>query len=330
MTPKVSVIMPMDRPGEDSRRAIDSILAQKTTIPFELLVVAGGPIELGGDPRVRLIAIEDRNPAVRRNRAASVASGDYLAFIDDDAFAEEEWVETAAAWLAAHPEVVAVGGPDPAPTDSSIAELIADTLLAARFIGSGVACHQNRPGVFGVRDPHDLALVNLFVRRSAFERAGGFDETIGYIGEDTALLAKLMELGTVVHHGRLIVRHRRRRFPGPYLAQRWRYRFKTGRMIATGNRSYAANPKIALFLLAAIAFIGIAITVPLWALLLLVLYAGATLLFGTPATRLPLRWWWVIPPAFLLHHATYFLGIVAGAVAGVIDSARSRFGSRAS
>ena len=35
-------------------------------------------------PRVRLLTIDDLNPAVRRNRAASIAQGENLAFIDDD------------------------------------------------------------------------------------------------------------------------------------------------------------------------------------------------------------------------------------------------------
>ena len=101
-----------------------------------------------------------------------MASGEVLAFIDDDAVADRHWLANAVTYLDAHPEVLVLGGPDPAPDDSSIAELISDTLLATPWIGSGVAAHENRRGTFAVRHPSDIALVNLFVRREAFT---GFD-----------------------------------------------------------------------------------------------------------------------------------------------------------
>ena len=69
---------------------------------------------------------------------------------------------------------------------------ISDTLLATRWIGSGVIAHESRAGVFAIEHPSDIALVNLFVRRDAFD---GFDEVIGYIGEDTALVERVMTRG---------------------------------------------------------------------------------------------------------------------------------------
>ena len=67
-----------------------------------------------------------------------MAAGEILAFLDDDAVADPLWLATAVAWLDEHPETLAVGGPDPAPPDSTVAELISDTLLATPGIGSGV------------------------------------------------------------------------------------------------------------------------------------------------------------------------------------------------
>jgi GT2 family glycosyltransferase len=241
----------------------------------------------------------NRNPATRRNRAVSEANGELLAFIDDDARAEPGWLANAVAYLDAHPDVLAVGGPDPAPDDSTIAELISDTLLATPLIGSGVAAHENRRGVFDLEAPSDVALVNLFVRRDAFT---GFDESIGYIGEDTALIESLMRRGRVVYNDGVRVVHRRRAFPAAYLKQRWRYRVKTG-------QRRAFTPKIAAFLVAG----TIAI---LAAPLAIVPYVILTFLLGARATRLPFGYWPVIPFAFALHHATYYLGICWGLIRG--------------
>lgn len=301
--------MPVERVGGDAERAIASVLNQEAPFPFELIVVSAEPLELPAGTRVRNVVEANRNPATRRNRAVSTTSAEILAFIDDDATAPPGWLATAVAYLDAHPDVLALGGPDPAPPDSTIPELISDTLLRTRWIGSGVAAHEERRGVFDVTRASDVALVNLFVRRGAFT---GFDESIGYIGEDTKLVEELMQRGGVTYHHDVRVFHRRRAFPGPYLRQRWRYRVKTGRMLASGQRP--RDPKIDVFLFAA--FLAI-----LLAPFVLVPYLFVTLVLGAMHTRLPLRWWPVIPVAFAMHHLTYWFGIVAGIVNG---TARAR------
>jgi glycosyltransferase involved in cell wall biosynthesis len=298
----VSVIMPVERLGGDAERAIASVLGQEAPFPFELIVISAAPLSLDGKTRVRNVVEPNRNPATRRNRAVSVAEGELLAFIDDDATADPRWLATACAYLDQHPDVLALGGPDPAPPDSPMAELVSDTLLATRWIGSGVAAHENRRGVWDVQHATDVALVNLFVRKSAFT---GFDEAIGYIGEDTGLLEQLLARGRVVYHQDVRVFHRRRAFPGPYLRQRWRYRVKTGQLIAQGSKAHRDNPKIQAFLLAG--FLGL-----LFAPVVAVPYALLTLALAIPATRLPVHWWPVIPFAFAMHHLTYWLGIVTG------------------
>ena len=303
--------MPVERLGGDAERAIASVLDQQAPFRFELIVVSAEALPLPQDG-VRNVVEINRNPATRRNRAVSVAAGEILAFIDDDARAAPGWLASAAAFLDAHPDVLALGGPDPAPDDSSPAELISETLLAAPFIGSGVAAHENRRGTFDLPSASDVALVNLFVRRDAFT---GFDESIGYIGEDTALVESLMARGRVVYSDAVRVFHRRRAFPGPYLRQRWRYRAKTGAMLVRGSRAHRVNPKIWAFLLvAAIAILAAPIAV--------VPYYVATLIIGARNTRLPAAWWPLLPFAFAAHHATYFAGITWGALRAVFSSRR--------
>ena len=288
---RVSVIMPVERLGGEAERAIASVLGQRTTLPFELIVVSAAPVSIAG---VRNVVENNRNPATRRNRAVSEAKGEILAFIDDDATADPLWLQTAWDYLDRFPDVICLGGPDPAPTDSTAAELVSDTLLAAPLIGSGVAAHENRRGIFPVERPSDIALVNLFVRRVAFT---GFDEAVGYIGEDTALIAGLLRRGRVIYHSGVKVYHRRRAFPVAYLQQRWRYRVKTGLTGINDNRIWA-------FLVAGTATILIPVLWPLYYLI--------TFLLGAKATRLPIPWWPFLPIAFAAHHLTYYFGILWG------------------
>ena len=306
--------MPVERPDAD--RAINSVLAQEAPFEFELIAVSAAPLtrlaSLPAGTAVRNVVEPNRNPATRRNRAVSAAGGEILAFIDDDATADPRWLATAVAYLDAHPDVLALGGPDPAPDDSTPAELISDTLLATRWIGSGVLAHENRAGVFAIAHPSDLALVNLFVRRNAFD---GFDESIGYIGEDTALVERVLQRGRVMYHSGVRVFHRRRAFPGQYLRQRWRYRVKTGQLMM--EPAYRANPKIKRF------FAGAALMFFFWPILIGP-YAIVTLILGASATRLPRRYWPVIPLAFAAHHVTYFVALLWGAVAARLQRRRRR------
>ena len=308
---KVSVIMPVERVGGDAERAIASVLDQEAPFPFEVILVSAVPLaewtRRPSETRVVNVVEPDRNPATRRNRAVSASAGEILAFIDDDARAARDWLATAAAYLDGHPDVLALGGPDPAPDDSTIAELLSDTLLATPLIGSGVAAHENRRGVFDIKAPSDIALVNLFVRRSAFT---GFDESIGYIGEDTRLLEELLARGRVLYHDGVRVVHRRRAFPGPYLRQRWRYRVKTGELLVHGSRAHRSK-KVQAFLVAG--FVGIVL-----APFVAIPYAVATLILGARVTRLPVRMWPMIPIAFAAHHLTYWVGIVWGAMRALV------------
>ena len=186
-----------------------------------------------------------RNPARRRNAAAREARAGVLAFLDDDATAEPGWL---AAGARACETADVVGGPDPGPRDAPYGERLSDLLLATPAIGSGIPAHERNPRGGPVRSAHDVALCNLFVRRETFERLDGFDESFGYIGEDTDFVRRALDIGArVVLDPSVRVRHRRRAFPGPYLAQRWRYRVKTGRLLVERPGLHARG-RVAAFL----------------------------------------------------------------------------------
>jgi len=54
--------------------------------------------------------IKNEGPSVSRNRGVGLAKGDLVAFIDDDAFAKPEWLETIVSDFSEHPEISALGG----------------------------------------------------------------------------------------------------------------------------------------------------------------------------------------------------------------------------
>jgi GT2 family glycosyltransferase len=323
MPPVVSVLIASDR-VEDSLLACLASLARQSGAPnFEVIVASAQAPGTAGRSSFELVWVEApaRNPAARRNLAARRARGALLAFVDDDAEADPDWVAAGASALA---RCDVAGGPDLLSPGAPLAERISDLLLATPGIGSGVPAHQRNPRPGSVRSPHDLALCNLFVRRSTFESLGGFDEPLGYVSEDTDFLRRAMNLGARIEIDPAVrVRHRRRAFPGAYLAQRWRYRVKTGRLLVERPGLHARG-RIAAFLAAgflvtaAAAVFGPAVIAPA-----ILLYASATVVLSSPIwlrdpVLLPF-----VPFAFALHHATYFTALLAGIAGGAAGLART-------
>ncbi|MBD0415673.1 glycosyltransferase [Oryzicola mucosus] len=114
--PRLSVIIPhLNEPG-DLIRCLRSLDAQRTDISlFEIIVVDNGSKVLPTDackaiPNVRLERELTPGPGPARNRGASVARADLLAFIDADCLAEPGWARSIIDFMDAHPDVAFLGG----------------------------------------------------------------------------------------------------------------------------------------------------------------------------------------------------------------------------
>lgn len=322
---RVSIIVPVGRNLDTARACVEGVLAQETTAPVELVLVGGEELSEMG-PSVRVVRVDEMNPAVRRNRGVEHSSGELIGFVDDDAVPAPGWISNALD-VFGDEAVAVVGGPDPAPADSGIAELITDTLLAAPLFGSGVLAHGPPRGERrDVTSPSDLALVNLFIRRDCFERLGGFDESIGYVGEDSDLIARASACGRVVYDPEVIVWHRRRPFPSGYVRQRFRYRVKTGRMLTRPESLYRRNAKVVAFLTAGFLFGVTAVFAPAAGIVLAALYVVGSLMSGATVTKLPWYWWPLLPLFFAVHHATYLVGLLTGIFRGILERATEQGG----
>jgi GT2 family glycosyltransferase len=314
--PAVSVVIASDRVEGLLPACLASLAAQAGAPSFEVLVASStAPQAMPGEPfALRWIEVSERNPAHRRNRAAGEARGSFLAFVDDDATAEPGWVAAGAAALS---RFGIVGGPDLGPADAPYGERLSDLLLSTPWIGSGIPAHERRPRAGPVRSPHDVALCNLFVRRDVFESLGGFDESFGYIGEDTDFVRRAMERGVAVELDPGVrVRHRRRGFPGAYLSQRFRYRVKTGRLLVERPGLHARGRVAAFLACGFLATAGTAAFGGRFLLPALALYAVVAWLLSFSIWRKDPVLFPAVPLAFAMHHATYFAGLLVGMARG--------------
>lgn len=99
-------------------RAIESVITQ-TYRDFEYIIVDNGSSDRSGaiadeyaskDPRIRVIHRERGNIGAGRNTGLDAAKGKYIAFIDDDDWAEPDWLQFMLELLMEYDADVAIAG----------------------------------------------------------------------------------------------------------------------------------------------------------------------------------------------------------------------------
>src|SRR5208282_4042438 len=153
----------------------------------EVLVVDDGSTDdsarIARERGVRVISTDNRGLSAARNTGADHTTGDVIAYIDDDARPDPDWLAHLAPAFA-DPAVAAAGGPNVLPPSS----------------GAVATCVANAPGgpthvLLGDTDAEHLPGCNLAVRRSALEAAQGFDERFHVAGDDVDLCWRLLDAG---------------------------------------------------------------------------------------------------------------------------------------
>jgi len=181
---RVSVVIcgyTMDR-LEVFTAAIDSVLAQ-THRPLEVVIVIDGNPTLygeivrlyGDDPTVRIdLNDENRGISYSRTRGAELATGEVVAFIDDDAVAEPRWVARLVELYESTDAVAAGGNVEPAWVDSRPWWFPDEFYWLVGVTEPGFAEDgQEVRNVYGC---------NISYRRDAFLEVGGYDTKTGRKG----------------------------------------------------------------------------------------------------------------------------------------------------
>lgn len=164
-------------------------------------------------------------PAEKRNQGIEEAKGDIIAFIDDDAYPDEHWLEYAVKYFS-EPGIGAVGGPGITPPDDTFLAYLGGRVYANPLVAGNYRYRYVAGGVR--RDVDDYPSCNLLVRRDVLKRIGGY-RTDFWPGEDTLLCKDIVDLGLrIVYDPWAIVYHHRRALFGAHLRQLSRYAFHRG------------------------------------------------------------------------------------------------------
>ncbi|MPV57007.1 hypothetical protein CFB46_08190 [Burkholderia sp. HI2761] len=136
------------------------------------------------------------NLSVSRNVGICMAEGDVVAFIDDDAIPEPEWLTQLAAAYDS-PEIGGAGGLvfDQTGYTFQYEYSTANRLGNSNWAAKKSAEHLCFPGSYEF--PY-LQGTNASFRRSALMEVGGFDEEIEYYLDETELCCRLVDAGYVI------------------------------------------------------------------------------------------------------------------------------------
>jgi GT2 family glycosyltransferase len=170
---------------------------------FETIVVDDGSTdasaEIAATFGARVISTESQGLSAARNTGLAAACGELVAYLDDDARPDPDWLAYLAAGFAATGHA-AIGGPNVAPAGD----------------GAVAACVANAPGgpvhvLVSDTEAEHLPGCNMAFRREALAAAGGFDPRFRTAGDDVDLCWRLRERGeTLGFHPAALVWHRRR------------------------------------------------------------------------------------------------------------------------
>ncbi len=183
-TPRVSILIAFAQPNSYLAQCLEKIRALDYP-DYEVILLPDREMKNPGGP-VRVVPTGPVGPPEKRDLGAAEATGEILAFIDDDAYPQEDWLKTAVPHFG-NLEVAAVGGPASTAPEDGLRQQAGGRVLAGWMVG-GVHVYRHIPKM--LRDVDDYPTCNLLVRKSSFERAGGFDSPY-WPGEDTVLCWKL-------------------------------------------------------------------------------------------------------------------------------------------
>jgi GT2 family glycosyltransferase len=224
--PRISVVVCSYNGSATIRDTLEG-LARLDYPDYEVIVIDDGSTDatprIAREYDVRLLSQENRGLSAARNAGLAAASGEIVAYIDDDAYPDPHWLRYLALAFE-DSEHAGVGGPNLLPPEDGPVE----------------ECVANAPGgpthvLVSDREAEHIPGCNMAFRRRALEAVGGFDASFRVAGDDVDLCWRIQERGfTLGFHPSAVVWHHRRSSIRRY----WRQQVGYGRAEAMLERKW--------------------------------------------------------------------------------------------
>lgn len=214
--PRVSILIVSHRQVDKLVRCLASLRQHiSTDVAYEALVLFNGT-PVADRERVRPALEADKviangvnlGFAAGNNRLAAHARGEFLVFLNDDTEVQPGWLEALVEATDAHSGVDAVGSRILHP-DGSLQEAGSVVWRDGSTVGVGRGLPAGSRRYDYLREVDYVSACSLLVRRSTFERLGGFDEQYfpGYLEDVDLCLAIRAQRGRVLYQPRSVVFH---------------------------------------------------------------------------------------------------------------------------
>jgi GT2 family glycosyltransferase len=183
---------------------------------YEVIVVDDGSTDATADIvrefDVRLIRTQNCGLSSARNTGMYAATGDIIAYVDDDARPDVHWLQYLAATFNTTTHA-GIGGPNlPPPDDGPIADCVANAPGGPVHVLLSDTEAEHIPGC------------NMAFRKECLQAIGGFDEQFRIAGDDVDVCWRLQQWGwTLGFHPSAVVWHHRRNSVRHYWKQQWGY-----------------------------------------------------------------------------------------------------------
>jgi GT2 family glycosyltransferase len=213
--PRISVVVCT----YNGSRTIDETLVALQNLDYpnhEIIVVDDGSTDqtstIAAKHDVRLIRTENNGLSVARNIGMNAATGEIVAYIDDDAYPDPHWLSYLASKFMRTGHA-GVGGPNIAPPgDGVIADCVANAPGGPAHVLLSDEVAEHIPGC------------NMAYRRERLISVGGFDPRFRVAGDDVDICWRLQERGwTLGFAPAAIVWHHRRNSIKAYFKQQRGY-----------------------------------------------------------------------------------------------------------
>ena len=203
----VSVIIPAYNAKDTIKNILDAF-SRQTKAPYEIIVVDSDSSDgtsgivnefIKGNTSLNISLLEEakRGPSPARNKGATTAKGDILAFIDADEIPSADWIQLIEDEFSGGSQVV--WGP--------VTESKTDTFLKKYLDFMGCSNIGKRellkPDTFG----KSILAGNFAIKKDLFIHLGGFDEKL-HLAEDVDLSRRISKEGvTIVYSPALTAAH---------------------------------------------------------------------------------------------------------------------------
>jgi GT2 family glycosyltransferase len=216
---KTTIVVPVFNQAALTRRCLQTVTSDKA----EIVVVDDASTDetaallesLGSSVKV-VRHSSNHGFSTSCNDGASIASGDYLVFLNNDTVPRAGWLEALIGYADAHPQAAVVGAKLLYPDETvQHAGVVICQDRYPRHIYTGFPA--DHPAVSKSREFQIVTGACMLVRRTAFMQAGGFSVEFRNGFEDVDLCLRLREQGHQVHYcAECVVQHLESVSPGRF------------------------------------------------------------------------------------------------------------------